>query len=315
MKSSFKILSVIFILVFVFSFTACSEQSGTETSISEQSKVISDNDIDIDDSNAPNSSDEEILSGTVIEEIGNEKITREYRDGKNDYTETVERFYDDGSLREKEVIDYLNGNPTKRTTLKNKEDGTYELYVDEYDENGIVVNTTYESKNGIYRRVLKYGSGEEETFDLEYYDDEDVLIAKGTVGEETKDDTDIVCRVERVKVFEGKEIKYSQLYAYSESDNYSCMALFDLDGEVLYSKEDYNKTETIFIAGENSFVVVSANGTSTYAKPNGDVIVVVKDNLISTVGSEYTNMTDEELVNMVNEMYSSIMEAQKYIVY
>ena len=95
--------NVVFLLFFLC-FVSCSNSNLQESSTTESHQDEYSSTSSVSDE----SSEGEIKNGTFVETYGNEKITREYRDGMNDYTVTTETFFEDGSLYQKTITDYKN---------------------------------------------------------------------------------------------------------------------------------------------------------------------------------------------------------------
>ena len=84
MKRSVISIALIMMLALSCCFVSC-EKGDTSDSTSDtqsQSQAETTSDVSLESS-------EEIKNGVFVEEIGNERITREYRDGENDYTVTI----------------------------------------------------------------------------------------------------------------------------------------------------------------------------------------------------------------------------------
>ncbi|MBQ3229845.1 MAG: hypothetical protein IJB49_02380, partial [Clostridia bacterium] len=110
-----------------FILAGCQGKEVSESSVPKSESSITESSV-VSEVIGENESSEEIKEWTETETKGNTKITREYRDGKNDYTVTEEQFREDETLSYKKIYVY------KKEILTKSEVVTF-------DENGNVVSS------------------------------------------------------------------------------------------------------------------------------------------------------------------------------
>lgn len=281
-----KVILVIFICIGIL-LSACSietieESSSGSTGISE---AVSDTISEV--------SDEESRKEWVETETnGDTKITREYRDGKNDYTVTTEEFDENGAIISKKITVYKKERKISSENYYYHEDGTVsksnktiftetgevdqiESY-DEYEEYSIVSNLKMDQDGIAYEGTVEYLSLDGE------------LLAKGTRNRESFNGYD--CSVEKLEVYgSDKKIDHFETFVtYITGSPYVYKEIFDSEGNKLYSREVTQEAETAYIFGEDGCMIVTVNDTSVYTDRDGDLIAELEGLTITKIGENYS---------------------------
>lgn len=206
-----------------------------------------------DKSTSSTAEESERTQWTETENFGNRVVTREYRDGENDYTVTVEVFNKDGSLRYKTVSLYA-----KKTLLEeNRTD---------YDNEGNIENSTTTSfdKSGtiahvedifvgekyvIYRNVA-YENGEQRDTEVRYESHDGQKMASGTERKITEEGT--VCDESLLEVYSTSgDVHHIERRVLAEDGTYRRYEFCDVKGELLFSMTEKNNLVLYLISGEN----------------------------------------------------------------
>ena len=304
MKRSVISIALIMMLALSCCFVSC-EKGDTSDSTSDaqsQSQAESTSDVSLESS-------EEIKNGVFVEEIGNERITREYRDGENDYTVTTEAFFDDGSLHQKIVTDYKNKVIFKRTTSRYYEDGGYDNTIISFDDSGKHKQSIEEVYRGRYicKNITEFEVDKEEDLlgTREYYTASGEFVASGSLRDAPTDSPWTL--VEYLDVFENGKLQYKQVVAYSLDLKNNLYQILDVDDKVLFSKETINGIETIVSFEPESFKVVTENGYSVYSDADGNMIAELDGSVIVKIGAGYDA---QSIIPYIEERMS---ELQYYI--
>lgn len=291
--------NVVFLLFFLC-FVSCSNSNLQESSTTESHQDEYSSTSSVSDE----SSEGEIKNGTFVETYGNEKITREYRDGMNDYTVTTETFFEDGSLYQKTITDYKNEKIIRKSNETFNKDGSRESTVENYNDSGTLVDITNEAFYGKYIQKKRFLFSDTVTVinEVMYYTVSNEMIAEGHIT--TEEINDVLCSVERLSVFDKGQFLHKQVTAVSvEETEYNYYALKDKDDNALFVKENTGDAETIVVYGKDGFVVTTTNESTIYTESDGDFIAELQGANVVKIGSNFN----------VNEI-ASVLEAKIKII-
>ena len=171
------------LLTLALLMTACGETAPDPSQTS--SPVVSEENVEV----SPNESSEESRKEwTETETMGDNIITREYRDGRNDYTVTVDT-YKDKRLTAKEIRVMSHSVTLMREEWRYNEDGGIDSYtLNEYDKNGNPVRhaAEYTYSAVIYKSEGAYDENGK-SFGTDRYENHDgKLLAEGAFSHKTK---------------------------------------------------------------------------------------------------------------------------------
>ncbi len=290
--------------------TACGENATdlTQTSlpaVSEESADVS-----------PEESGEESRSvWTENETRGNNVITREYRDGKNDYTVTVETYKDE-RLTAKEIRVMSQSVTLLCEEWRYNEDGEIEQYtLNEYDKNGDHVRLAeeYHFSAVIYKSEKTYDENGK-SFGTERYEDHSgKVLAEGLseyemIGEK-------LCAVNTVAVYTDLgEVDHIETHWYADDlSGYSYWEYADAEDNVLYSLKTTPDAQTFFRAGERGGALEILGTEYTFFEQDGTWIahgILIGDTIELDEYNE--RFTLDEALARAGDMFAYISEPQTF---
>ncbi len=284
----------------------CSNESAAESK-TETSKTSQ--------SESKTASEEERKVWTETEQRGNTKITREYRDGKNDYTVTVETFADD-ILSEKTVREMKNSDILKETITTYSDDGSFlrenTFYYDDNSEtiksesvgwsDGIMIVDEYVA-TGAYLSKTIYCYDPENDYALSSHTFENITV-DGVLIAEAREYADVIDGVE-YNVTETTYYKNDSPEIHKktvENADYYYAEYSDKDKTVIYCNEYESESGVARYAvyGENGFVVAENGTVFEVYELDGSPIAKIENGSITAIADGYP--TGELMSNMLYEM-------------
>jgi major membrane immunogen (membrane-anchored lipoprotein) len=294
------------VLVFMLILASCSEGDFQENSSYSESSLTS-SEFNISE---PITSSTQEQSWVEIEEFGNEKITSEYRNGKKDYTVTIETFYDDGSLYKKTVSDYKNSVMVLREEHITNKDGSYTKTTDHYSDSGEIEIIEIESFCGKYVQIKTIRIAEALATKVEYFDEDDIMVATGSI--KTEMFQGLECTVERLDIIRDSNIVRKQVVArLYGSSGYSYFGILNEKENVLFSIEKIDAKEIIYLSDDVDITVTTESGITIYETVNGELIAKLSGSNIVQIGEQYDANTIvsflEEKIALIQSYLTSII--------
>lgn len=193
---------------------------------------------------------------TETETSGNHVITREYRDGENDYTVTeevynhsgalqykTEKLYAQKTLLEESRTDYEDGNVISTTTTK-------------YDANGVIIciEDMFVGETYVTYRNVAYENGEQRDTDVRYETLDGEKMASGTERKTTEEGA--LCDESVLEVYSTSgNVHHIERRVLAEDGTYRRYEFCSADGELLFSLTDKDDIVTYLLSGENGGTV------------------------------------------------------------
>ncbi len=306
-----KLVAAIFLaLIIVFGLASCtkSEPSDNSNIGSETSGIF----------NAEEYVEESKLIYTETEYVNDTKITREYRNGKQDFTVTEEMLNDDGKCYEKCIRIYTNGVEIFcERVLFSQDDWTVEsenkIY---YDDNHIAMKceTYFKGNDYIKESSVNFDADGKikDGIEAKLLPNRE-KISDGIITRETIKGYD--CLVTKETVYKNGEISKYKTSIYSNDNmEYVYYEVTDTNRNVLYTREYIVDYETTFVSGENGAMITVLDQVTVYTAHDGTLIAEVTKNAngttVTKIGSEYTAYNIIERINKVEELideYINIM--------
>lgn len=309
MKKQIIVLALCFI---VSVFAACTDSSQLQRSDIDESASFDTESSAIVSENETSDESEEKKEWTEVEEIGNEKITREYRDGKNDYTVTAEAFYDDGMLSQKIITDYINEIAVKMRKEVYEKDGSYLFTIEDNDSDGKLQKMQLIKFGGSYVRSATFDYTDEtegSVAKVEFSKPDKTVVATGTSTTEMFNG--VRCSVEKLDIIENDAVVRRQIIATDVSGTYVYMEIVDLDGNKILFKEVKDGSVTECLTGAEGIKIVVEGTKVTYYDSNGKYIAVCEGTTIVSVASEYAQI---DVAQLINTRLAKMVEAFKLVI-
>lgn len=290
-----------------FILAGCQGVEVSESSVQKSESSITESSV-VSEVIGENESSEEIKEWTETETKGNTKITREYRDGKNDYTVTEERFREDETLSYKKIYVYKKEILTKSEVVTFDENGNVvSSQITAFDDLGAPrsVESTETTSEYIVCAVMSldsYGKIESGTKEYTYSNGE--KIADSKVERKIHDGFD--CITEAINVYKKGKLEYLLVKAYSVNDGYySLREYINTNAKVEYTETVVEDTRREVLLGENGCVLEITGNKYKYTETYGDLIAVAELNsnglIINSVGDNYNSNTIVDVINEINE--------------
>lgn len=240
-----RFLAILLAVMFLSSLISCEQGSSQVSDISSYQSQETSEDASVESSEI---SDEKKVWTEVSEEANeNTKTTTEYRDGKRDYSVTVEKFSIDGTLANKHIQTYVNELLTYDEKVEYAKDETVvERVVTQFDDNGKKTNGEryFVTESIIQNAKYQYDNKENiASGNVEYTAPDGKLLASGTLSHELIEV--YKCCVERLTVYDEEgQLSHKETYAY------------------LHGKVDYVYSDASF-SGEDISITIEtlADGT------------------------------------------------------
>lgn len=254
------------LLTLALLLTACGETAPDPSQTS--SPAVSEDSIDV----SPDESGEESRKEWIETETrGNDVITREYRDGRNDYTVTVET-YKDKRLTDKEIRVMSQSVTLLHEVWRYSEDGEVSSYtLNEYDKNGNPVRhaAEYTYSAVIYKSEGAYDENGK-SFGTDRYESLDgKVLAEGAFSHKTIDGK--LCAVDTATVYtDSGEVDHIETHWYADDlSGYSYWEYADAEGNVLYFLKETPDAQTCFRAGEQGGTLEIVGTEYTFFEQDG----------------------------------------------
>lgn len=298
------------LLTLALLMTACGETAPDPSQTS--SPVVSEENVDV---SPDESSEESRKEWTETETMGDNIITREYRDGRNDYTVTVDT-YKDKRLTAKEIRVMSHSVTLMREEWRYNEDGGIDSYtLNEYDKNGNPVRhaAEYTYSAVIYKSEGAYDENGK-SFGTDRYENHDgKLLAEGAFSHETIDEK--LYAVTTVAVYaDSGEIDHIETHWYADDlSGYSYWEYADAESNVLYSLKITPDAQTCFRAGERGGALEIIGTEYTFFEQDGTWIAHGFWNGSTVELDEYNErFTLDEVLARVSDMLAYISAPQTF---
>lgn len=301
------------LLTLALLLTACGETAPDPSQTS--SPAVSEDSIDV----SPDESGEESRKEWIETETrGNDVITREYRDGKNDYTVTVET-YKDNRLTDKEIRVMSQAVTLLHEVWRYSEDGEVSSYsLNEYDKNG---NPVRHAEEYVYSEVIYKSEG---TYDADGHLNSTLLYASfdGAKLAEGTECTQLLegekCTITNLTVYDADgKIDHTEIRKIALATlNYNYWEYLDADGKTQYLRIERNDYTEFYRVGEKGGKLVIDGTEYTFTELDGSLIAKGTNenaNLtLHTIGEGYTQTS---VIERVNELSAFLSEPQNFFLY
>lgn len=224
---------------------------------------------------------------TETETSGNHVITREYRDGENDYTVTeevynhsgalqykTEKLYAQKTLLEESRTDYEDGNIISTTTTK-------------YDANGVIIciEDMFVGETYVTYRNVAYENGEQRDTDVRYETLDGEKMASGTERKTTEEGA--LCDESVLEVYSTSgNVHHIERRLLAEDGTYRRYEFCSADGELLFSLTDKDDIVTYLLSGENGGTVEQKSERYTFYDTEGVdfAVAVIRNGKMTILG-------------------------------
>ena len=193
---------------------------------------------------------------TETETSGNHVITREYRDGENDYTVTEEVYNHSGALQYKTAKLYTQKTLLEETRTDYEDGNVISTTTTKYDANGVIIciEDMYVGETYVTYRNVAYKNGEKRDTDVRYESLDGEKMASGTEQKITEEG--LLCDESVLEVYNTSgNVHHIERRVLAEDGTYRRYEFCSADGELLFSLTDKDDIVTYLLSGENGGTV------------------------------------------------------------
>ena len=224
---------------------------------------------------------------TETETSGNHVITREYRDGENDYTVTEEVYNHSGALQYKTAKLYTQKTLLEETRTDYEDGNVISTTTTKYDANGVIIciEDMYVGETYATYRNVAYENGEQRDTDVRYETLDGEKMASGTERKTTEEGA--LCDESVLEVYNTSgNVHHIERRVLAEDGAYRRYEFCSADGELLFSLTDKDELVTYLISGENGGAVEQKSERYTFYDTEGVdfAVAVIRNGKMTILG-------------------------------
>lgn len=224
---------------------------------------------------------------TETETSGNRVITREYRDGENDYTVTEEVYNQSGALQYKTAKLYTQKTLLEETRTDYEDGNVISTTTTKYDANGVIIciEDMFVGETYVTYRNVAYENGEKRYTDVRYESLDGEKMASGTEQKITEEG--LLCDESVLEVYSTSGgVHHIERRVLAEDGTYRRYEFCSADGELLFSLTDKDDIVTYLLSGENGGTVEQKSERYTFYDTEGVdfAVAVIRNGKMTILG-------------------------------